>query len=84
MSHSSTESEIISLDAGLQIHKIPALDFWDLISKTKAQDRTVNLSPSKTSERKQCNTQNSQRRLELSHVDFVSSNSKYSHEGTKL
>ena len=29
--HSSTESEIISLDAGLRLDGIPALDLWDLI-----------------------------------------------------
>ena len=31
VSQSSTESEIISLDAGLRLHGIPALDLWDLI-----------------------------------------------------
>ena len=31
VSHSSTESEIISLDAGLRLDGIPALDFCDLI-----------------------------------------------------
>ena len=31
VSHSSTESEIISLDAGLRLEGIPALDLWDLI-----------------------------------------------------
>ena len=31
VSHSSTESEIISLDAGLRQDGIPALDLWDLI-----------------------------------------------------
>ena len=31
VSHSSTESEIISLDAGLSMDGIPALDLWDLI-----------------------------------------------------
>ena len=30
VSHSSTESEIISLDAGLRLDGIPALDIWDL------------------------------------------------------
>ena len=30
VSHSSTESEIISLDAGLMLDGIPALDSWDL------------------------------------------------------
>ena len=31
VSHSSTESEIISLDAGLRLDGIPGLDLWDLI-----------------------------------------------------
>ena len=31
VSHSSTESEIISLDAGLRLDRIPALGLWDLI-----------------------------------------------------
>ena len=31
VSHSSTESEIISLDAGLRLGGVPALDLWDLI-----------------------------------------------------
>ena len=31
VSPSSTESEIISLDAGLRLDGIPALDLWDLI-----------------------------------------------------
>ena len=31
VSHSSTESELISLDAGLRIDGLPALDLWDLV-----------------------------------------------------
>ena len=31
VSHSSTEAEIISLDASLRMDGIPALDQWDLI-----------------------------------------------------
>ena len=31
VSHSSIGSEIISLDAGLRLDGIPALDLWDLI-----------------------------------------------------
>ena len=31
VSHSSTEDEIISLDAGLRMDGIPALDLWDLV-----------------------------------------------------
>ena len=30
-SHSSTESEVVSLDAGLHMDGIPALDRWDLV-----------------------------------------------------
>ena len=31
VSHSSTESEIISLDTGLRLDGLPALKLWDLI-----------------------------------------------------
>ena len=31
VSHSSTESEIISLDTGLKLDGLPALELWDLI-----------------------------------------------------
>ena len=31
VSHSSTEAEMISLDAGLRMDGIPALDLWDLV-----------------------------------------------------
>ena len=31
VSHSSTESEIIYLDAGLRLDALPALELWDLI-----------------------------------------------------
>ena len=46
VSDSSTESEIISLDAGLRLDGFPALDLWDLIvsvleNTTRKHDRTV-------------------------------------------
>ena len=41
VSHSSTESEIISLDAGHRIDGLPALDLWDiLLSRCYVQPRT--------------------------------------------
>ena len=45
VSHSSTESEIISLDAGLRLDGIPVLDLWELIvsvvgNTTLNHDRT--------------------------------------------
>ena len=55
VSHSIAEAEIISLDAGLRMDGIPALDLWDLaievlhsspnqINKSKDQDSQGNLS----------------------------------------
>ena len=45
VSHSSTESEIISLDTGLRSDGLPALELWDLIvsvfgSVIQTSDRT--------------------------------------------
>ena len=46
VSHSSTESEIISLDTGLRLDGLPALELWDLIvsvfgNASHVSDRTV-------------------------------------------
>ena len=48
VSHSSTESEIISLDTGLRLDGLPALELWDLIISvlgniSHISDRTVKL-----------------------------------------
>ena len=45
-SHSSTESEIISLDTGLRLDGLPALELWDLIvsvlgNVSRVSDRSV-------------------------------------------
>ena len=68
ISRCSTEVEFISLDAGLQIHKIPALDLWDLVVEVLHSD----------SNRKQ------KLKPESHVHFVPSSNAKYSHEGTKL
>ena len=60
VSHSSTESEIISLDAGLRLDGLFALELWDLIvsvfgSVTQTSDRTersVNIDRSQKSQGK--------------------------------
>ena len=48
ISHSSTESEIISLDTGLRLDGLPALELWDLLvsvfgSVSQISDRTGRL-----------------------------------------
>ena len=94
VSHSSTESEIISLDAGWRLDGIPALDFWDLIvsvleNTTQNHDGTVTpvvssseiCSPPHTiSKRKQS------RRVinDLDNVDYSPSNVQSSHQEALL
>ena len=51
------------------------------VSKGQDGPERGNPSSNKASEKKQSDTQNS---LDLSRVDFVTSNAKCSHEGTKL
>ena len=90
VSHSSTESEIISLDAGLRMDGIPALDLWDLIvpvlgntnqSHKERGDpfmnkREVRSPPHTIHKRKQ-----SQGVInDLDNVDFVPSNVNSSHQ----
>ena len=84
VSHSSIEAETISLDAGLRMDGIPALDLWDLVSEASHSDsnRKQEFKPERGN--LSCNTQNSRRRLELSHVYFVLLSAKYAHEGTQL
>ena len=41
VSHSSTESEVISLDAGLRMDGISALDLWDLVKEVLHSSNNV-------------------------------------------
>ena len=58
-SHSSTESEIISLDAGSRLDGIPSLDLWDLIVtvlRDTNQNRIEQGNPLWAATRKPCRT----------------------------
>ena len=97
VSHSSTEAGVISLDAGLRRDGIHALDLWDLVievfhsspnqfNNTKDQVRG-NSSRNTTSNK---HTQNQTKvptqhdNFDLSDVDFVPSNPKFSRFGAML
>ena len=82
VSHSSTEAEVISSDAGLRMDGIPTLDLWDLVievfhsqsnqnNKSKGQKSQGNLSRNTTPHMK---NQNPTRHvnLDLNNVDPVS------------
>ena len=74
VSHSSTESEIISLDAGLRLDGIPALDLWDpivaVLHGNTYQNDQVRRDPYKSPTRKKIHGKID----DLSNVDFISSN----------
>ena len=79
VSHSSTESEIISLDAGLRLDGIPAVELWDLIvsvcgsmtQTTERTERTVDTGRSQKSQGKI---------TVLNNMDSVPSNFQSSHQ----
>ena len=94
VSLSSTESEIISLDAGLRLDGISALDLWDLVvsvlgDTTQNHDRTGRpvvssgeiCSPPHTIHKRQ-----QSRRVinDLDNVDFIPSNVQSSHQEALL
>ena len=83
VSHISTESEIVSLDAGFRLDGIPALDLWDLIV-------SVPRNTTQTTERqgRPVITDKNQRSRGmtkvLNHIDCVPSNVQYSHQEALL
>ena len=84
VSHSSTESEIISLDAGLRMDGIPALDLWDLIvtvlhgNTNQSKQVQVDLSTSPTRKKIPGKID------DLNNVDSVSSNENSSRKEAML
>ena len=87
VSHSSTESEIISLDAGLRLDGIPALDLWDLIvfvlGKIQTPDRTG--QPVVNCDKDHGPNKRSQGMINvLRNIDCVPSNVQFSHQEALL
>ena len=74
VSHSSTESEIISLDTGLRLDGLPALELWDLIVSVLGNVSRVSDNPGKPEiDAHKC--QKSQRRIDvMKDIDLVPSN----------
>ena len=88
VSQSSTESKIISLDAGLRLDGIPALDLWDLIvsvlgNTTQNHERTV--KPVVCRDASHAQGQQSRGMFNvLNNVDRVPSNVQFSHQEALL
>ena len=71
VSHSSTEAEIIALDAGLRLHGLPSLTFWDLILNTLDP---IDSKPQQLIARADVNSSLSEETQELLNVDDVPCN----------
>ena len=88
VSHSSTESEIISMDAGLRLDGVPALDWWDLIvlvlgNTIQTHDRTE--QPVVNCDKNHGPNKRSQGMTNvLNHIDCVPSNVNFSHQEALL
>ena len=81
VSHSSTESEIISLDAGLRLDGIPALELWDLmVAVLHGNTHQSNQVPHTLEKRKKSHGMID----DLDSVDFISSNVKSSRQEALL
>ena len=83
LSHSSTESEIISLDVGLRLDGILALDLWDLIVSVLGNTIQTTERPGRPvfidkSQRSQGMTN------VLNHINRVPSNVQFSHQEALL
>ena len=83
VSHSSTESEIISLDAGLRLDGLPAVDSWDLIVSVLGNTVQTPERPGRP-----VVTDKKQRSQEMTNVlnsiDCVPSNVQFSHQEALL
>ena len=88
VSHSSRESEIISLDAGLRLDGLPALELWDLIvsvfgNTNQTHYRTV--QPVVNCDKSHGPNKRSKGKFNvLDNVDWVPSNVIFSHQEALL
>ena len=73
-SHGSTESEVISLDAGLRMDGISARDLWDFV----VQVSTFFLTSTQSTNARTKKQSNRSENLAWTNVDYVTSNAKLS------
>ena len=93
VSHSSTESEIISLDAGLRMDGLPALDLWDMVIEVlRSNNNTVQPKHNSIQETgatlhsktKTLNVKRRQKVEQLNGVDYVPTNTHSSQGESQL
>ena len=90
VSHNSTEFRIISLDAGLRIDGLPALDLWDVVIEVLGSSKSTE-SPTHQAARNCSRNHKSKPKHkgnrdvdQLSHVDYVTTNANSSQSESRL
>ena len=81
VSHSSTESEIISLDAGLRMDGLPALDLWNVVievSRSSKSTESPNHGAARNCYKPKPKEKENQDVDQLSNVDYVTTNANSS------
>ena len=93
VSHSSTESEMISLDDGFRMDGLFALDLWDIVievlrsTKNNVQPKHTSIHEAYAALHSKTKTQKVERRRDieqLSNVDYVPTNTHSSHKESQL
>ena len=92
VSHSSTESEIISLDAGLRMDGLLALDLWNIVievlrstnNNVQAKHTSIQETDALHSRSKTQRVKRRQKVDQLSEVDYVPSKTHSSHNESQL
>ena len=93
VSHSSTESEIISLDAGLRMDWLPALDLWDIVievprsTNNNVQPKHTSIQETDATLHSKAKTQKVKKRQMVGHlskVDYVPTKTHSSHNESQL
>ena len=90
VSHSSTESEIISLDAGLRMDGLPALDLWDVVMEELRSSNSTKPPTNPAagnclrSQKSNPKTRGHRDVDQLSHVDHVTANAHSSQGESQL
>ena len=85
VSHSSTESEIISLDAGLRMDGLPALYLWDVVIEVLRSANNTSLAAGNCSRGTTKPKQKGNRDVDqLSDVDHIPTNTRSSQGESQL
>ena len=88
LSHSSTESVIMSLDAGVRMDGLPALDLWDIVievlrsTNNNVQPKHMSTQETDATFHAKTTAQKVKRRQKVgqwSYVDYVPTNTHSSH-----